>query len=93
MGGECNYLLRIKSDYHLEFVPEQLWKTQDMQEWAEGDILKLLDEAQIALLSAADRLGLSVQLIRKPRAIGVVPTEPTIYEVIVIYFTEAWRSS
>ncbi|CAM6103264.1 unnamed protein product [Calypogeia fissa] len=82
MGGECNYLLRVKSDYHLEFVPGELWKTQDMQEWAEDDVVKLLDNAQMALLSAADRLRLPVHLIRKPRAVGVVPTEPTIYEVL-----------
>lgn len=85
MGGECNYLLRVKSDYHLEFVPGELWKTQDMQEWAEGDVDKLLQDAETALVSAADRLQLPVQLIRKPRAVGVVPTEPTIYEVIALH--------
>ncbi|KAL2635437.1 hypothetical protein R1flu_006916 [Riccia fluitans] len=82
MGGECNYLLRVTGDYRLDFVPDDLWKTRDMQEWSEGDVQKLLDEAESSLISAAARLRLPVELIRKPRAVGAIPKEPTIYEVL-----------
>ncbi|KAL3692577.1 hypothetical protein R1sor_006228 [Riccia sorocarpa] len=82
MGGECNYLLRVTGDYKLEFVPDDLWKTRDMREWSEADVQKLLDEAEGSLISAAARLRLPVELIRKPRAVGAIPKEPTIYEVL-----------
>ncbi len=42
----------------------------------------LLDDAERALRTEADRLRLPVQVIRKPRAIGVVPTGPVIYETL-----------
>lgn len=42
---------------------------------------ELLDEAQSQLVEGAARLCMPVQLIRKTRSVGVVPTQPTIYEV------------
>ena len=38
MGGECNYLLRVGGDARLEFVPDELWKSDTMREWSAGDI-------------------------------------------------------
>ena len=82
MGGECNYLLQVAEGGRLEFVPPEEWGTPDMLAWTAEDIAGLLDEAEAALLCAARRMRVPVQLIRKPRAVGVVPTEPTIYEVL-----------
>ncbi|KAH9327287.1 hypothetical protein KI387_007465, partial [Taxus chinensis] len=82
MGGECNYLLRVNDNYHLEFVEDKLWKSEDMLRWKEKDIQKLLDDAQCALKSASARLHLPVEIVRKPRAVGAIPKEPTIYEVL-----------
>jgi IMP and pyridine-specific 5'-nucleotidase len=42
---------------------------------------ELLDDAQVHLAEGAARLCMPVQLIRKTRSVGVVPTQPTIYEV------------
>lgn len=42
---------------------------------------ELLDDAQVHLTEGAARLCMPVQLIRKTRSVGVVPTQPTIYEV------------
>ncbi|GBG71702.1 hypothetical protein CBR_g9114 [Chara braunii] len=80
MGGECNYLLRVGKDYHLEFVPDYLWKPAEMQNWKEEDIEALLGQAESALEAAAARLKLDVGIIRKERAVGAVPLHPTIYE-------------
>lgn len=44
-------------------------------------VQELLDDAQLQLLEGAARLCMPVQLIRKTRSVGVVPTQPTIYEV------------
>eukprot|EP00250_Pteridium_aquilinum_P006963 c16778_g1_i1 orf=141-1703(+) len=82
MGGECNYLLEVDDHYRLKFVQEELWKSKDMLEWSETDINELLTDAERALKSAAARLRVPVDIVRKPRAVGVIPKEPTIYEVL-----------
>ncbi|GLC52785.1 hypothetical protein PLESTB_000668100 [Pleodorina starrii] len=83
MGGECNYLLRVRPvDKRLEFVPDEEWKTATMQSWREEDITALLDEGEAMLQEGAKRLNLAVNIIRKNRAVGIVPTQPTIYEVL-----------
>ncbi|XP_024384374.1 IMP-specific 5'-nucleotidase 1 [Physcomitrium patens] len=83
MGGECNYLLGVNPEtYKLEFIPDELWKSPDMLAWKESDIKELLDNAERSLKSAAARLRVPVEIIRKPRAVGAVPKDPTIYEVL-----------
>lgn len=83
MGGECNYLLRVDpATCRLQFVPDEEWQTPAMRAWREEDIRATLDEAQRLLTEGAARLMLPVAVIRKPRSVGVVPTGPTIYEVL-----------
>lgn len=83
LGGECNYLLRYNSaSGRLEFVPDDEWKTPDMLSWTLADIQYTLDHAQHTLTEAAAGLKLPVQVIRKERAVGVVPLDTTIYEVL-----------
>jgi IMP and pyridine-specific 5'-nucleotidase len=90
MGGECNYLLRVappggaapRARRRLEFVPDAEWKSPTMAAWRGEDIEALLDAAQALLLEGAARLRLPVDVVRKERAVGVVPTAPTIYEVL-----------
>ena len=84
MGGECNYLLRVGpgKDRRLEFVPDEEWKSTFMMSWSERDIQKLLKDAEALLLEGATRLRLPVTVMRKERAVGVIPTAPTIYEVL-----------
>lgn len=84
MGGECNYLLRVVGhpERRLEFVPDAEWKSPYMRTWQEGDISQLLSAAEALLLEGAARLRLPVTVLRKERAVGVVPTAPTIYEVL-----------
>ncbi|KAI7845135.1 hypothetical protein COHA_001180 [Chlorella ohadii] len=83
MGGECNYLLRVAGpDKRLQFVPDAEWKSQFMQSWTEAQCQRLLDDAERLLLEGAHRLRLPVQVLRKERAVGVVPAAATIYEVL-----------
>lgn len=89
MGGECNYLLRaVPSSPHspvcdsLEFVPDAEWKTPEMAAWPEPAVASLLDDAQRVLEEGAARLRLPVSVVRKERAVGVVPRLPTVYEVL-----------
>lgn len=82
MGGECNYLLRVGSHGRLEFVPDREWKSALMSSWKQEDITVLLNAAEAMLLEGASRLCLPVHVVRKERAVGVVPRGPTIYEVL-----------
>jgi IMP and pyridine-specific 5'-nucleotidase len=83
MGGECNYLLKVEgASRRLAFVPDMQWKSAYMMSWSERDINQLLTEAEALLLEGAERLRLPVTVIRKERAVGVVPAVPTIYEVL-----------
>eukprot|EP01023_Acetabularia_acetabulum_P009260 TRINITY_DN14113_c0_g2_i3.p1 TRINITY_DN14113_c0_g2~~TRINITY_DN14113_c0_g2_i3.p1 ORF type:complete len:550 (-),score=115.46 TRINITY_DN14113_c0_g2_i3:1005-2654(-) len=83
-GGECNYLLRYSTvEGCMEFVDDTLWQTQEMQSWAEGDqITNLLSEAELALKENSSRLSLDVNIVRKDRAVGAIPSEPVLYEVL-----------
>lgn len=82
VGGECNYLLRVNEAYNLEFVRDTEWKSNCMLSWSECDIRKVLDQAQSVLLETARHLRLPVKVIRKERAVGVIPQAPTVYEVL-----------
>lgn len=82
MGGECNYLLRVNAQYRLEFIHDELWQSPDMLAWKEEDIKDLLDNAEKALRAAASRLRVPINIVRKPRAVGAVPKDPIIYEVL-----------
>lgn len=83
MGGECNYLLRVTPETkRLEFVPDHQWQTPSMRAWREEDIQAMLTGAETLLVEGAKRLNLGVQLMRKPRSVGIVPQTPTIYEVL-----------
>lgn len=87
MGGECNYLLRVGRQPQsgkriLEFVPDETWKSSYMMTWRQEDIDELLSNAESMLLDGAARLRLPVEVLRKERAVGVIPKGPTIYEVL-----------
>ena len=74
MGGESNYLYRIDSEYNLVRVPDEEWLTTDMKDWTAEGIKALLDEAQKGLQDCVDTMNLPATLIRKERAVGIVPT-------------------
>lgn len=48
---------------------------------APQDVQAMLDGAESILVEGAKRLALNVQLVRKPRSVGIVPQSATIYEV------------
>lgn len=62
VGGECNYLLRVNSDYKLEFVPDSEWMSPCMLTWTPADITSVLDAAQAVLVDTAKHLRLPVKV-------------------------------
>ncbi|KAI4108477.1 MAG: hypothetical protein L6R37_001081 [Teloschistes peruensis] len=75
LGGESNYLFEF--DYNsvsfLNFVPRDVWLLDEMRKWQEEDIQSLLDVAEGALKECINRMQLSAEMIRKDRAVGIIP--------------------
>lgn len=76
LGGESNFLFEysISSPHLLEWVPRRSWILDDMRTWSESVIQALLDKAEAALNECITNLSLPALVIRKERAVGIVPT-------------------
>ncbi|EON65249.1 IMP-specific 5'-nucleotidase 1 [Coniosporium apollinis CBS 100218] len=75
LGGESNYLFKFNRDHPdlLEFVPREEWVLPEMALWLEQDIDALLDVAEVALKDCIKNMRLQAQVLRKERAVGIVP--------------------
>jgi IMP and pyridine-specific 5'-nucleotidase len=84
MGGQCNYLLRARVDVAPEGagsasratlyeVPGAEWKAHRGERWDPAAVAAALDVAEDSLRATAAALALDVAVIRKERAVGVVP--------------------
>lgn len=80
MGGEANYLFEFDSSspHLLAPVPRADWLTPEMATWSDADITTLLDIAEKALRGCITTLDLPARLIRKDRAVGIIPRESGI---------------
>lgn len=78
MGGESSYLFKYSADENhlLQWVPRKDWILEEMRSWTEDDIRLLLDVAETALRECVKNMRLSAQIIRKERAVGIVPANP-----------------
>lgn len=78
MGGEANYLFEFSpsSPHLLEPVPISRWLTPEMATWEQHDITSLLDVAEAALRNCIKSLNLPATLMRKDRAVGIIPDPP-----------------
>ncbi|KAJ3024294.1 IMP 5'-nucleotidase [Thoreauomyces humboldtii] len=82
LGGECNYLFRYESaSGHLRYIDPEVYQPESVKKWSNnaGRITEMLDIAQSTLEQCAREMGLeaAVGVLRKDRAIGVVPNEGT----------------
>ena len=75
MGGESSYLFTFDphAPYLLRKVPREEWQLPSMHSWTDSAISALLDTAELALNECVRTLHLPAQLIRKERAVGIVP--------------------
>lgn len=78
MGGECNYLHRIKifdtTTLGLEVVHPDVWKDGRGVRWSETEIVDLLDKAELTLRQTVETLELPAEFLRKERACGIINT-------------------
>ncbi|KAF2457852.1 IMP-specific 5'-nucleotidase 1 [Lineolata rhizophorae] len=77
LGGESNFLFRYSdgAEALLEHVPRREWLLKEMVAWQEADIGTLLDVAEGALRDCIANMHLDAQLIRKERAVGIIPKD------------------
>lgn len=78
MGGEANYLFEFApgAPHLLAPVARSRWLTPEMAAWDEADIAQLLDVAEQALRNCVAALNLPAVVLRKDRAVGIVPSPP-----------------
>lgn len=76
LGGESNYLFEfdVSAEYLLHPVARSTWELDEMRHWSDTDIATLLDTAETALRDCVLTLGLEAQVLRKERAVGIVPS-------------------
>ncbi|CCU77473.1 IMP-specific 5-prime-nucleotidase family protein [Blumeria hordei DH14] len=76
MGGESNFLFTfaLDSPYLLSYKPRRSWILPDMSTWTQDTITALLDLAESCLRECIANLSLDATLIRKERAVGIIPS-------------------
>jgi IMP and pyridine-specific 5'-nucleotidase len=80
MGGEANYMFEFDAtaEHLLTPVPRSRWLTPEMSAWSDEKITALLDVAEAALRDCIKTMNLPATLMRKDRAVGIIPTSPSI---------------
>lgn len=79
-GGESNFLFKFSphTSHLLEWVPRRSWILDEMQAWTEPIIQALLNKAETALRECVHNMSLPAVIIRKERAVGMIPSTPTV---------------
>ncbi|KAJ2613973.1 IMP 5'-nucleotidase [Coemansia sp. RSA 1365] len=75
LGGECNFLFRCRADYRLEFLEDSQYTSSALRSWTDAQVQQLLDVAEAELADCVQRMGIRARILRKPRAVGLVPSE------------------
>ncbi|KAF7853356.1 uncharacterized protein EAF02_012010 [Botrytis sinoallii] len=78
MGGESNFLFTYdaSSPYLLTHHNRRSWILPSMSTWTQPSITALLDLAEFSLRECVTNLDLPATILRKERAVGIVPREP-----------------
>ncbi|KAM0325075.1 hypothetical protein ACHAQA_007614 [Verticillium albo-atrum] len=80
MGGEANYLFELDPTvpHLLAPVARDRWLTPEMATWSDAGIAALLDVAEAALGDCVRSMNLPATILRKDRAVGIIPTDPAV---------------
>ncbi|KAI0244042.1 IMP 5'-nucleotidase [Massospora cicadina] len=77
-GGESNYLFRCNEKYHLDYVDESVYLESGSPAWPENQVVSLLDVAEKNLRRCVEEMALPAKIIRKSRAVGLIPSENVV---------------
>ncbi|PNS13777.1 IMP-specific 5'-nucleotidase 1 [Sphaceloma murrayae] len=77
MGGESNFLFEWDGSVkeRLRYHRRRDWILDEMRDWTEENIAALLDLAERALRDCVVAMGLQAEVLRKERAVGIIPAE------------------
>ncbi|KAJ1940440.1 IMP 5'-nucleotidase [Linderina macrospora] len=75
LGGECNFLFRCNASYHLEFMADDQYESSRLRSWTDPQVQALLDIAEHELADCVSRMGIKAKILRKARAVGLVPEQ------------------
>ncbi|KAL1996138.1 hypothetical protein VTN49DRAFT_461 [Thermomyces lanuginosus] len=77
LGGEANFLFCYDDSAPelLRYVERNQWQLDEMRSWTDEDITALLDVAEAALRECVSNLNLPAILVRKDRAVGIIPRD------------------
>ncbi|KAJ2559677.1 IMP 5'-nucleotidase [Coemansia sp. RSA 1933] len=74
LGGECNFLFGCTPAYRLISLDEQADLDQsELRQWTDVQAMQVLDVAEHELRNSIARMGIDARVIRKARAVGIVP--------------------
>ncbi|KAJ1801337.1 IMP 5'-nucleotidase [Coemansia sp. RSA 2399] len=76
LGGECNFLFGCTPTYRLATLDQSVQQrsaTEELRMWTEIQVMQLLDVAEYELRDCITRMAIDARVIRKPRAVGLVP--------------------
>ncbi|KAF7865186.1 hypothetical protein EAF04_006163 [Stromatinia cepivora] len=78
MGGESNFLFTYDSNspHLLTHHHRRSWILPSMSTWTQPNITALLDLAESSLRECVTNLALPATILRKERAVGIIPREP-----------------
>lgn len=79
VGGEASFVFAYSGNPDLLLAPvaPAVWMPDAMKQWPADDVAELLDLAETTLRACVQRLQLPAQVLRKSRAVGVVPLSLT----------------
>eukprot|EP00041_Stephanoeca_diplocostata_P028624 m.823750 g.823750 ORF g.823750 m.823750 type:complete len:422 (+) comp23404_c0_seq1:107-1372(+) len=72
MGGECNFLLRCNAQSRLVPLEQHTWENELLKSCLDQKDA-FLDVCEAAMVRAQEELNLRTRLIRKDRALGMIP--------------------
>jgi IMP and pyridine-specific 5'-nucleotidase len=80
MGGESNFLFVYddSAEHCLRFIPRRQWILQEMHDWTESAIQRLLDVAEQAFQTCIRTLRLKAKVLRKERAVGIYAADQSV---------------
>ncbi|EFX04893.1 imp-specific 5 -nucleotidase [Grosmannia clavigera kw1407] len=75
VGGEASFVFAYSPDSPalLAAVAPTVWMPDAMKQWPADDVAELLDLAETTLRACVERLQLPATVLRKARAVGIVP--------------------
>ncbi|KAJ2785561.1 IMP 5'-nucleotidase [Coemansia interrupta] len=79
LGGECNFLFGCSPAYRLEYLDDSQYPAS-LRSWTDAQVQQLLDVAEADLAGCVARMSLDARILRKPRAVGLVPNAPLTRE-------------